>query len=158
MKNLTVEKLMSELNISKSFANVIRYTSFVETGIIYTNQGYNAPSAIKYLEKNCNVTFKSGNDAPKGGKWGNFVQVIETQEYKDFIIRVLELNHLANVQAEAIEVKRKEKISSFEITPEMIEIYKKKTDHLDSNEQKRDVASEIIKNHFSELIDKLMNS
>ncbi len=143
MNNLKVEKLMSELKISKSFANVIRYTRFVETGKIYTNQGWNASSIIKYLEKNFGVTFENGNDAPKGGKWGNFVQVIETDQYKDFIIQVLELNHLANVKAESIENERKLAIENFEIDEKMKAEFIKKTEGL-NNTQSRNIANNMI--------------
>lgn len=96
MKNTSVEFLIEKVKVSRTVAVALVYGDVHITRKLYTNHGNNAYATIKWLSKRFGITdLIPGNDAPRGGKHGNFVTFHSNAEFEKFTATLVELeNHL----------------------------------------------------------------
>lgn len=73
MKALSTQTVQELAKCSKSTALEIIYSDILETKKLYLNKKNNSSATMKWLERNFSAFFTYGNDAPRGGKTGDFV-------------------------------------------------------------------------------------
>lgn len=110
MKNLSISQIMTLAKCSYSTAYEFKNKQFIE-GKLYLNQKNYANHTLKWLQNTCKILeFKSGNDAPKGGKVGDFVTFIPTSEFLDIVDLLLKEDNKQLEKAENISRQKSEKL------------------------------------------------
>lgn len=85
MKALNTQTVMQLAKCSKSTAIEIVYNDLLESKKLYLNRKNNSTSTIKWLEKNFDAKFTNGNDAPRGGKFGDFVTFTTNNNFETLV-------------------------------------------------------------------------
>lgn len=92
MKNVSVNQLIEFAKVTKSIAIELAYSNLHVTKKVYTNHGNNARATMNWLVKNFGVNFTTGNDAPRGGKHGNYVTFESNEKFEKFAQSLIELD------------------------------------------------------------------
>ena len=88
MKKETIKKRLEKINVSKTSSSYKLLTEWLNASDNYvirpcwtsgrgrfcTNLDYT--EQLKHLLTSLNVRYESGNDAPRGGKCGNFIKIM----------------------------------------------------------------------------------
>ena len=115
MKNLTVNEVMKIADVSHAVAHQIMY-GFLDTKKIYTERGEFAKYAVHFFTNKFNATWAEGNDAPKGGKSGEFViMVSHNKSYIEFAQKLIEADNAKGCMRKELEEKRKAAIDAMNI-------------------------------------------
>jgi hypothetical protein len=140
MKNLTVNEVMKIANVSHATALQI-VEGFLDTKKIYTERGEFAKYAVHFFTNKFNATWVEGNNAPKGGRRGEFVIMVSYNEsYNEFAQKLIEADDAKGYMRKELEEKRKvaiaamnieddERIKFVSITSNMSTTQAKKTAH-----------------------------
>lgn len=161
MKNLSINQIMSIAKCGYSTAYEFKSKQFIE-GKLYLHQKNYATHTLNWLTKVCKVSdFKSGNDAPKGGKNGDFVTFIPSIEFLNIVENLLIQDEKIGEFQQAINEEKSNKLESFQPTEKMILDFKAKTKGL-SNKKARKVAHNMAAKYLgfysTEGMSKLFNS
>jgi hypothetical protein len=92
MKTITVNQVMNLAKCSKSTAIEIVYRLLFEKRRVYLNKKNNATATIKWLTKNFDANFTAGNDAPRGGKIGDYVDFTANSKFDELQKLILQEN------------------------------------------------------------------
>lgn len=69
---------------------------------LYTNRGCNARAVINWLNKEFGInTFVKGNDAPRGGKFGDFVTFESNEAFEKFAQSIKDFESQRDAEVEA---------------------------------------------------------
>jgi hypothetical protein len=141
MKNLTTTQIQKLTGASTSMAIEIKYNGFLENLKIYTNKGNYANHTIAFCEKKFNATFEYGNDAPRGGKNGNYAVMVNynVKAVKAFKAALVDADNKAGEEANAIAIDKANKLRTMIITDAEAQLFLSKIEGL-SNKQARKVA------------------
>jgi hypothetical protein len=139
MKTITVQQVMTLAKCSKSTAIEIVYSFLFENRRVYLNKKNNATATIKWLTKNFDAKFTNGNDAPRGGKIGEYVDFTANSKFDELQKLILEKD------SEIYIAKEKSKIINQEMVNAMVISETEKTNFLEktkdlSNKQARKIA------------------
>ena len=140
MKALSKESVIKLAKCSNSTALEIIYHNLLEDKKLYVNRKNNANATIKWLEKNFDAKFTKGNDAPRGGKIGEFVTFTTNEKFNE----LAEL--INNKDIELKEFQKNKKIAEQKLINEMVISENEKTKFLEktkdlSNKKSREIAS-----------------
>lgn len=72
MRTITIEQIKEIAKCTHCTAVEVKYCDILEKCKLYTDRGNNSRATMNWLSKH-DVEFTYGNDAPRGGKIGNFV-------------------------------------------------------------------------------------
>lgn len=161
MKNLSINQIMSIANCSYSTAYEFKSKQFID-GKLYLHQKNFATYTLKWLEKVCKISdFKSGNDAPRGGKKGDFITFIPTSEFLNIVDKLLIQDEKIGEIQQAITEEKSNKLAAFHPTEKMISDFKDKTKGV-SNKKARKIAHNVAAKYLgfysTEGMKKLLNS
>lgn len=93
MLQLSSQKIMEICQCSKSTAIEIRYSNLLESKKLYLNKKNNSTATLNWLKKNFGaIVSKIQNDAPRGGKTGDFVTFKTNQKFDELCQLVLAEN------------------------------------------------------------------
>ena len=127
----STQEVMNFAKVSQSTAIELSWNNLHTKHKLYTDRGNNARVTINWLSKKFGITnFVKGNDAPKGGKNGNFVTFEPTEAFKDFTQSILDFDAQKEIEhQESIANFEKMKLMAKEFiqaNPEKVEKYKAK--------------------------------
>lgn len=139
MKTLSTQTVMRLANCSKSTAIEIVYSNLLETKKLYLNKKNNSTATKKWLVKNFDAKFTEGNDAPRGGKTGDFVTFTVNDKFDDLVTLInnedVKLKNFTALK----KIEQQEAINSMVITEEEKTKFLEKTKNM-SNRQARQIA------------------
>lgn len=141
MKTLNAQYFATNFKINKHFALEIVYSNFFESKIIRTDRGNYAASTINYLKKKFNAVFSEvQNDAPKGGKRGNFVKMLSADpSFEVFQNAVIAEDDRIIFESEKRKQLQNEAVQNMIISEEEKRKFLEKTTNF-SNSQRRKTA------------------
>lgn len=144
IQNISTGAVEKKFKVSASVALHLLYSNLTLSvgNKIYTNKGANARAVQNWLEKNFDAKFSYGNDAPRGGKIGNFIQIVSIDaELADaFFATVKAFDEEIGREIEAKRKQKAELVEDFTMTDEEIEKFIAKTADL-SNKKTRQKAN-----------------
>jgi uncharacterized protein YifE (UPF0438 family) len=100
---ITTQSIEVLFKVTPSVSLQLAYNDLHINRKLYTNRGCNARAVINWLTKEFGInTFVNGNDAPRGGKHGNFVTFETNEAFEQFAqsIKDFEIKKDAEVQAD----------------------------------------------------------
>ena len=139
MKTLSSQTVMQLAKCSKSTAIEIIYCNLLESKKLYLNKKNNSTSTIKWLEKNFDAKFTKGNDAPRGGKIGDFVTFTVNKKFNE-LLELITKTDLSKKNADLYKkIQQQKAIDAMVITELEKQSFLEKTKNL-SNKKAREVA------------------
>ena len=141
MTQLTVTEVQHFAGCNNYTAIEILYCRILTEGKLYTCRGNYANYTINWLSRRGVNNFVHGNDAPRGGKWGQYVTFEISDELKGIHTKLAAINTVAEQRHKA-EAERKAQLErdiQGSITPEEKEKYLAAVHGL-SRKQERKVA------------------
>ena len=139
-KSLRVSEVMEMAKCSKSTAIEIVYTDILESKKLYLNRKNNSTATVKFLEKNFEAKFTKGNDAPRGGKFGDFVTFTTNDKFDELAKAILGRNEERANEIEARKVEETKAVNEMVITEEEKNKFLEKTKGM-SNKSAKAIAS-----------------
>lgn len=115
MKNLTNDEVMKLANVSLAVAYQID-KGFLETKKIYTHLGDYANYAVHFFTKKFKAIWVKGNDAPRGGKRGNYlIMVSHDISFNEFAQKLIEADNAQGVISKELAEKKKQAVAAMNI-------------------------------------------
>lgn len=137
---ISVETIVKKFKICRSLAIEIWANKLLTNRRIYVNRGNNAAASINSLKKNFGISvITQGNDAPKGGKIGDYIEFESTEAFEVFAKKVLGLENSIIFQNKKRQEERTLAVNAMVITEEEKVKFLSKVEGL-SRKQARKVA------------------
>lgn len=133
MKTITVQQVKKLLECSESTAMSIVYSDVLATAKLYTNRGNNAKVTINFFAKHGIPVIDAGNDAPRGGKYGDFVVFKKNYAFAGLQITVSDEDNRLFALVEKAKAEKAEALEKLTFTPEEIAKIKTKIQNANSN-------------------------
>jgi|688.fasta_scaffold577731_3 hypothetical protein len=88
MRTLSSQEIIGLAKCSKATSLEIIYHDLLETKKLYLNRKNNSYATVKWLEKNFDANFTHGNDAPRGGRIGEYVTFTTNSKFDELALLV----------------------------------------------------------------------
>jgi uncharacterized protein YifE (UPF0438 family) len=99
---ITTTSIENFAKVTPSVALQLAYNDLHVNRKLYTNRGLNARAVINWLTKQFGiVNFTKGNDAPRGGKHGDFVTFETNEAFEKFAQSIKDFEGQREVEVEA---------------------------------------------------------
>jgi hypothetical protein len=119
----------------------LNYNNLADTCKVYTHRGNYATATMAWLQRHFGVIFTEGNDAPRGGKRGNYVTFAPTQAWIDFVADYKSSKQKAADDAATAKAERMAKVEAMTISEQTAQTFRSKIQGLSSRKQIRKVAN-----------------
>ncbi len=135
MKNST------SISIPNCVVAELNYNNLADTRKIYTHRGNYATATMAWLTKHFHVIFTEGNDAPRGGKNGNYVTFEPNQAWLEFVADYKASKQKASDDVATAKAERIAKVEAMTISEQTALTFRSKIEGLTSRKQIRKVAN-----------------
>jgi len=139
MKTLSSQSVMQLAKCSKSTALEIIYHDLLESKKLYLNRRNNSTATIKWLEKNFEAKFTNGNDAPRGGKIGEFVTFEVNSNFNDLVLLITQKDSEFVKETASRKAEQQKAIDAMVISEAEKQSFLEKTKDM-SNKKARQIA------------------
>jgi hypothetical protein len=139
MKSLSNQQVIKLAKCSNSTALEIICANLLESKKLYLNKKNNSSATIKWLEKNFDAKFTKGNDAPRGGKAGEFVTFEVNCNFEKLVNLISEADAECIKNNEAKKAEQQKAINNMVISETEKQSFLLKTKDM-SNRKAREIA------------------
>lgn len=141
---INTDFISKQMKVSYSTAVSIRY-GFFENFVIYKNRGNNSSNVVANFKKHFDAIFESGNDAPRGGKNGDFYKMVSCDKVKfnEFVEKLEKLNNAVVLETEKRKENQQKAINNLNFSVEEISKFKSKI-YNQSNRTAKKIANNFV--------------
>jgi hypothetical protein len=136
----TTTNMKTNISIPTCVASELN-NNLANTCKIYTHRGNYATATMAWLQRHFGVIFTEGNDAPRGGKRGNYVTFAPNQAWLEFVADYKASKQKAADDATAAKAERMAKVEAMTISEQTAQTFRSKIEGLTSRKQIRKVAN-----------------